>query len=436
MTTDARKSVLVLEDDTDIALVMRDLLEDEGYRVFVAADGKRGLGLLDSITPDVIVTDMVMPVLDGLGFLKAYRERPGPKAPVIAVSAIAPYLPEARALGASAVLEKPLEIDQFLGLVRRLASGEPTEAARALDPADVEARRLKAIIDLKLDEPAPEAALHRFVDFVARLFEVPICLISIVDRSRQFWTAGCGIPPDLQKERGTPRDVSFCVHAVTAHAALVVQDARENPFFRNNELVRSRGIRFYAGVPLATRSGDVVGTLCIIDTKPHPFTAFDLELLGLCAKRVLAEFDRREHEARPDEPVASFRHLELVDPDLEVLGRELFANVLSAQACRFAERHEPVALVVLSVAQDRLLNVARSLEDRVGQSCVGRLGRTTLGWIAPGFDAQQALAAAHGIAGASAPMEAADVARFPGSVGSVLRHLEASLEPTGRREAA
>jgi GAF domain-containing protein len=62
---------------------------------------------------------------------------------------------------------------------------------------------------------------------------------------------------------------------VAARAALVVQDTLDNPFFRDNILVRAKGLRFYAGVPLISRHGEALGTLCVLDQHARTFTHKD-----------------------------------------------------------------------------------------------------------------------------------------------------------------
>ncbi len=188
---------------------------------------------------------------------------------------------------------------------------------------------------------APERDLHEFMDRVAAHYGVPIALISIVTADRQFWTAGCGIPSDLRGERGTPRRDSFCTHSVAARSALVVQDSRENPFFRDNPLIRSQGFRFYAGVPLISRQSEVLGTLCLLDLKPRSFTHADLELLSVFGRCVMAAIERREQDAKPDLPGSAFTHLGYHDEELDVFGALAFRDLAMVEAVRGAERARP-----------------------------------------------------------------------------------------------
>jgi two-component system, chemotaxis family, chemotaxis protein CheY len=125
MRTDAREQLLVLlvEDDADLAEVTQAALQHEGLNVAVARDGLEGLELIEKLRPQVVVTDLVMPVLDGLELIRRHAGRPAPRAPVIAVSAVAARLRVARELGAAEVLLKPVFPDELLQSVWKAARG-------------------------------------------------------------------------------------------------------------------------------------------------------------------------------------------------------------------------------------------------------------------------------------------------------------------------
>lgn len=118
-------SVVLVEDDHDLAEIMQMALEDEGLRVRVAHEGQSGLDLIDEVHPDVIVTDLVMPVLDGLGLIQRHCLRPGHRAPVIAVSAVGSRLRAARDLGAVETLVKPVLPSELAAVVRKAARRSP-----------------------------------------------------------------------------------------------------------------------------------------------------------------------------------------------------------------------------------------------------------------------------------------------------------------------
>ena len=117
--------VVLVEDDPDLAAVTQALLQHEGLRVLVARDGLEGLELIEKVHPQVVVTDLVMPVLDGLELIRRLAARPAPQAPVIAVSAVGARLRAARELGAAEVLLKPVAPEELLHSVRKAARAHP-----------------------------------------------------------------------------------------------------------------------------------------------------------------------------------------------------------------------------------------------------------------------------------------------------------------------
>lgn len=142
--------------------------------------------------------------------------------------------------------------------------------------------RLQVLHSLNiLDTPADER-FDRITRLAARLFRVPISLFSLVDTNRQWFKSALGLAA-----RETPRDVSFCSHAIRDETIMVVPDAKADPRFRDNALVTSEPhIRFYAGCPVHADTGTRLGTLCLIDTQPREFSQSDQTLLRHVAQMV------------------------------------------------------------------------------------------------------------------------------------------------------
>ena len=101
--------VVLVEDDLDLADVTQAALQHDGVDVAVAHDGREAIELIDKLHPRVVVTDLIMPVVDGLEMMRRLRERPAPRIPIIAVSAVGARLRAARDLGAAEVLLKPVD---------------------------------------------------------------------------------------------------------------------------------------------------------------------------------------------------------------------------------------------------------------------------------------------------------------------------------------
>lgn len=130
-----------------------------------------------------------------------------------------------------------------------------------------EATRIDALHGLNLDA-APEERFDRLTRLAKRLFNVPIALVTLIDKDRQWFKSCVGL--DVSE---TSRDVSFCGHAILQNELMLVPDAREDLRFHDNPLVTGApNIRFYAGYPLTVPDGNKLGTLCLIDTKPATST--------------------------------------------------------------------------------------------------------------------------------------------------------------------
>ena len=157
-----------------------------------------------------------------------------------------------------------------------------------------EDRRLEALRALKLLDTGADARFDRITRIARRLFGVPIALISLVDANRQWFKSRQGL--DAPE---TPRDISFCGHAILGDDIFVVEDALTDPRFADNPLVTGPPhIRFYAGAPLSSADGHRVGTLCIIDRQARFFPADDRQDLRELADWLQDELRQiRVHEA-------------------------------------------------------------------------------------------------------------------------------------------
>lgn len=159
------------------------------------------------------------------------------------------------------------------------------------DAGHDERYRLTVLRSLELLDTPPEPEFEAIVQIARGGFGCPIALVSLVDEGRQWFKARCGLAGEE-----TPREHAFCDYAVRADALFVVDDASTDPRFADNPLVTGPPhIRFYAGVPLhAEPVGGgmpaVLGTLCVIDTRPRTLGAGEEKLLrnlGLVAERLI-----------------------------------------------------------------------------------------------------------------------------------------------------
>jgi GAF domain-containing protein len=158
-----------------------------------------------------------------------------------------------------------------------------------------EAERLAALYALLILDTPPDQRFDKIVEFAASEFAVPIALLTLVDRERQWFKSKVGLAVCE-----TGRDISFCGHAILAQDIMVVPDALEDPRFSDNPLVTGEpGIRFYAGAPLTLPSGAALGTLCLIDRRPRTLDAMELGILSTLRDLAVLELSGPE-AARED----------------------------------------------------------------------------------------------------------------------------------------
>ncbi len=192
-------------------------------------------------------------------------------------------------------------------------------------------------------DTAPEPAFDRITRLAAQIFRVPIALVALVDRDRQWYKSRFGVEIDQ-----TPRSQSFCADTILGTGSMVVPDARLDERFAGHALVTGEPfIRFYAGAPLTTPRGFRLGTLCISDTMARLFTDTEVAMLEDLAAIVVAEMelrwdavrnqreiDRRrqaDHSARADrdELQARIHQHSAALADAEARYQSLFENAVS-----------------------------------------------------------------------------------------------------------
>jgi len=123
------KTVLVVDDELDIAEAVKSILEDEGYHVVVCANGREALQRLDQTRPDLAIIDIMMPVMNGFETIKAIRRHPDfGGLPVLIMSAIDPSMKPSE-WDSAGFLKKPFSLKELLERVNRLSSMTPQGAA-------------------------------------------------------------------------------------------------------------------------------------------------------------------------------------------------------------------------------------------------------------------------------------------------------------------
>ncbi|MER7112473.1 PP2C family protein-serine/threonine phosphatase [Streptomyces sp. NPDC000229] len=166
--------------------------------------------------------------------------------------------------------------------------GEPR--LRRVPPAEVEAARMEAVRRYDILDTPPDGAFDRVAAMAARLFDVPVASVTIVDADRIWFKAIHGLEGVTQ----IGRDPGLCGSAILRDDALVIPDTLSDPTACTNPLVTGPlGVRFYAAAPIITADGHRLGTVNILDTKPRLITEADTETLADLAAVVLDAMELR-----------------------------------------------------------------------------------------------------------------------------------------------
>jgi len=153
-----------------------------------------------------------------------------------------------------------------------------------------ERERLEAVLEYDLLDTLPEKDFDSITTLTANICEVPISLVTLLDTDRNFLKSHFGVPFNE-----SPRDISFCGHAILDDAEIfVIEDARNDERFHDNPLVADHNAIFYAGVPLRNPDGYALGTLCVFDVKPRTLNDKQKDALKALAYQVTNLMEERK----------------------------------------------------------------------------------------------------------------------------------------------
>jgi PAS domain S-box-containing protein len=150
-----------------------------------------------------------------------------------------------------------------------------------------EQERLNALLHYNILDTPNTPEFDDFTRLASEICGTPIALISLIDADRQWFKSKVGLDAEQ-----TPRDISFCGHAIHQTELFEVPNALDDDRFRDNPLVTGApDIRFYAGQPLVTAAGFGIGTLCVIDRVPHTLNATQRDLLKVLGRLIVQQLD-------------------------------------------------------------------------------------------------------------------------------------------------
>ncbi len=173
-----------------------------------------------------------------------------------------------------------------------------------------ESDRLEALHRYRILDTDPEEAFDDLTILASYICDTPIALISLVDEDRQWFKSRVGISTEE-----TSRSVSICAHAIQQSDLFVVPDTLDDDRFRDNVLVTAEPhVRFYAGAPLASREGEALGTLCVIDRRPRNLTQAQRDALSALCRQVEAQLELRRNLMDLREALESIERLGALMP--------------------------------------------------------------------------------------------------------------------------
>jgi len=280
------QTVLVALDERELRERVMEAVMADGLKLSTAADRDAVLTPPPSGSPSLLMVGDRLGGGDGLDVVRAVRRGADgydKDVPIVLVASS-----EARAARAAAAqagvtdwLVAPFSMLYARTRVRAWALRQACRWIAAAAPPD-EAERLRALRARGILDTPPEERFDRITRLARRLFGVPAAMVTLVDADRQWFKSRMGT--DVSE---TPRDLSFCAHAIQQDEIFVVPDALADPRFADNPVVIGEPrVRFYAGRPVHV-DGRRVGTLCVVDSRPRQFG--DEELKALDDLAVLVE---------------------------------------------------------------------------------------------------------------------------------------------------
>ncbi|MEP6657122.1 MAG: MBL fold metallo-hydrolase [Betaproteobacteria bacterium] len=285
-------SVLMAIADPRIARILGDAVAGDGLRLVRVPDANAIPSMFRSERFSLVLLQHGLQDCDALQLCRALRGDPAAidkELPIVLIrtmESVVEQQAEAEA-GISDWLIWPFSEEYARTRIRAWVLREACRWRNAAIPADEE-QRLRTLQRSGVLDTEAEERFDRLTRIAAALFDVPIALVSLVDRDRQWFKSHKGL-----EIRETDRDQAFCAHVIVGNDVMQVPDALVDDRFADNPLVTAEPrIRFYAGAPLSLGAGSPVGTLCIIDRRARNLDEGQLRLLSDLSKLVERELQK------------------------------------------------------------------------------------------------------------------------------------------------
>ncbi|TWF56872.1 diguanylate cyclase with GAF sensor [Neorhizobium alkalisoli] len=254
-----------------------------------------------------------------------------------------------------------------------------------------ESARLLALERLDMLDAPKDEAFERVIRLIKAIFEVEIGIVSLIDAHRQWYQACVGFDIDE-----VPRDATFCRIVVEQEEVMIVEDATQDARFSDHPAVTGEAhVRFYAGMPLKTKDGFTIGTICAIDRQPRGFTGRELGILKEIADAVMDRIELLQFAA--------------TDGLTGAMTRRAFRNEAAQHVTDALRVNGDISVITLDVdhfkrindtfghpAGDQVLKTIAAISRRVlgPDALFGRLGGEEFAVALPGMDQADAVVVA------------------------------------------
>lgn len=276
-----RPKILLAEADERLELGVSSALLGGGFEVIVVGHAAHAVSVATREKADAMVLGSSVSGTEQLSVIKRVR--------ALVHTAFLPILvilkkngkvskEEMLEAGAQTCLPGPVDQMTLISAVEKYLArpvsveGAPKEILEA--PERLAALHASGL----LDSPNHES-YDLLTRLVAKLLRVPVGLVSLVDKDRQYFKSQVGLPASTAQARETALSHSFCQWVVSSREDLIVDDAREHPVLRSNGAVDDLGVIAYAGVPLVLADDQAAGALCAIDAKPRRWSELEIATL-------------------------------------------------------------------------------------------------------------------------------------------------------------
>ena len=204
-----------------------------------------------------------------------------------------------------------------------------------------DAERVSVLRDYKVLDTPPEPVYDDITEILAQVCDCPLAAIGLMDETREFYKSTIGVPADVHE---APREMNICSHTVCGSDIMNVPDLAEDERFADNpSVVGDPHWRFYCGMPLINPEGYVLGSLCVVDFKPHDLSFEQMETMRRLAHQVVHHLELHRSVVQRDD---ALRDLEATRANLEeqkARSDRLLLNILPETIAEELKEHDRVA---------------------------------------------------------------------------------------------